>query len=100
MSFLSEQSVDSWDTRRQAVQLVRIGRELADLADSDPRIVTGSADLKYATLISEFEVRHPERFFQFGIAERNMFGAAAPDSNLRADSVRLHLREFRRPAGV
>ena len=77
MSFISEQSVDSWDTRRQAVQLVRIGRELADLADSDPRIVTGSADLKYATLISEFEDRHPERFFQFGIAERNMFGAAA-----------------------
>ncbi len=77
MTFLSEQSVDSWDTRRQAVQLVRVGRELADMADTDPRVVTGSADLKYATLISEFEDRHPDRFFQFGIAERNMFGAAA-----------------------
>ena len=48
MSLLSEQSVDSWGTRRQAVQLVKLGRALAALADDDPRIVAGSADLKYA----------------------------------------------------
>jgi transketolase len=77
MSLLSEQSVDSWATRRQAVQLVKLGRALAALADDDPRVVAGSADLKYATLVAEFEDRHPDRFFQFGIAERNMFGAAA-----------------------
>ncbi|MFM7717951.1 MAG: transketolase family protein [Actinomycetota bacterium] len=73
----SERSFESWEVRRQATQLVAVGRALADLADRDPRIVVGSADLKYATLVSEFEERHPDRFFQFGIAERNMFGAAA-----------------------
>ena len=73
----SERSFESWEVRRQATQLVAVGRALADLADHDPRIVVGTADLKYATLVSEFEERHPDRFFQFGIAERNMFGAAA-----------------------
>jgi transketolase len=56
---------------------VKVSRTLAALADDDDRIVVASSDLKYATLVSEFEERHPERFFQFGIAERNMIGAAA-----------------------
>jgi transketolase len=50
---------------------------LAELANSDPRIVAMSADLKVSTQLSEFEKRHPDRFFQFGISERNMIAAAA-----------------------
>lgn len=53
------------------------GHVLADLAEDDPRIVCASADLKFVTYMAVFEARHPERFFQFGIAERNMLSAAA-----------------------
>jgi transketolase len=53
------------------------GDVLADLADDDDRIVALCADLKYVTRMALFEARHPERFFQFGISERNMLGAAA-----------------------
>jgi transketolase len=54
-----------------------IGRVLADLADKHPDVVAATADLKYVTKLAEFEDRHPTRFFQFGISERNMFSAAA-----------------------
>jgi transketolase len=53
------------------------GDVLADLADADERIVAGCADLKYVTRMVLFEARHPDRFFQFGISERNMLTAAA-----------------------
>ncbi len=54
-----------------------IGRVLADLGDRYPNVVAATADLKYVTKLAEFEDRHPTRFFQFGISERNMFSAAA-----------------------
>ncbi len=53
------------------------GRVLADLADTDERIVCATTDLKYVTQLATFEARHPDRFLQFGIAERNMISAAA-----------------------
>lgn len=53
------------------------GAVLADLADSDPRIVAGCADLTYVTRLATFGARHPQRFFYYGISERNMLGAAA-----------------------
>jgi transketolase len=54
-----------------------LGDELADLADDDPRIVVLTADLASANRTVEFKARHPDRFFDFGIAEKNMIGAAA-----------------------
>jgi transketolase len=54
-----------------------LGEELADLADRDPRIVVLTADLASANRTVEFKARHPERFFDFGIAEKNMITAAA-----------------------
>ncbi len=57
--------------------LVTFGHGLADLADDDERIVAGSADLTVSTLFIGFAERHPDRFFQFGISERNMVSAAA-----------------------
>jgi len=37
------------------------GDVLADLADTDPRIVCGTADLKYVTQMAGFAARHPDR---------------------------------------
>jgi len=54
-----------------------LGEELADLADRDPRIVVMTADLASANRTRDFKLRHPGRFFDFGIAEKNMITAAA-----------------------
>lgn len=54
-----------------------LGEELAALADADPRIVVLTADLASANRTVEFKARHPSRFFDFGIAEKNMITAAA-----------------------
>ena len=45
------------------------GRYLTDLGDSDNRICTVTAAMKYATGLNYFSKRHPERFFDVGIAE-------------------------------
>lgn len=71
------QSKDGSATRRLQTGLIQFGSALADAADTNDRIVAGSADLKSSTLISAFSDRHPDRFFQFGISERNMVSAAA-----------------------
>ena len=54
-----------------------LGEELAEIADRDPRIVVLTADLASANRTIEFKARHPDRFFDFGIAEKNMITAAA-----------------------
>src|SRR5580692_6253600 len=53
------------------------GEELADLADLDPRIVVMTADLASANRLIDFKERHPKRFFNMGIAEKNMITAGA-----------------------
>jgi transketolase len=70
---------ESWDLadsermNRAAVA----GLTLAELADDDPRIVVLTADLKYSSRTVDFERRHPERFFNVGIAEQHMMTMAA-----------------------
>lgn len=54
-----------------------LGEELAELAKSDPRIVVATADLASANRTDDFRDARPERFFNFGIAEKNMITAAA-----------------------
>lgn len=54
-----------------------LGEELADLAETDPRIVVATADLANSSRSRDFANRHPDRFIDFGIAERNMITAAA-----------------------
>jgi transketolase len=54
-----------------------LGEELADIADSDPRIVVATADLASANRTNDFRDRHPNRFVNFSIAEKNMITAAA-----------------------
>jgi transketolase len=53
------------------------GEVLAEIGRGDERIVCGSADIEYVTHLAEFRLEHPDRVFQFGIAERTMVGAAA-----------------------
>lgn len=53
------------------------GATLADMADRDPRIVVLTADLKFSSRTVDFERRHPDRFFNVGIAEQNMVTMAA-----------------------
>lgn len=54
-----------------------LGEELAEIADSDPRIVVATADLASANRTNDFRDRHPDRFVNFSIAEKNMITAAA-----------------------
>lgn len=54
-----------------------LGEELADLADRDPRVAVLTADLASANRTVEFKQRHPDRFFDMGIAEKNMLTTAA-----------------------
>jgi len=49
---------------------------LADLGDSDPRVVALDADLVLDTGLIPFRDRHPERFFECGIAEQDMVSQA------------------------
>jgi transketolase len=53
------------------------GEVLAEIGREDERIVCGTADIEYVTHLAEFRLEHPDRVFQFGIAERTMVGAAA-----------------------
>ena len=54
-----------------------LGEELAELAKSDDRIVVATADLASANRTNDFKAVHPDRFINFGIAEKNMITAAA-----------------------
>lgn len=70
---------ESWDlaTSYTLSQSAIAGEVLADLADADQRIAVLTADLKFSNRTAEFETRHPEKFFNVGIAEQNMVSMAA-----------------------
>jgi transketolase len=53
------------------------GHALARLAEQRPEIVGLSADLAKYTDMHVFRAAHPERFFQMGMSEQSMMGAAA-----------------------
>lgn len=74
---LSEQ--ESWHLgmlRTQAHSAIA-ARVLSDLADQDERIAVLTADLGFSNRTVEFSYRHPDRFFNMGIAEQNMVSVAA-----------------------
>lgn len=73
------QDKDSWHLgmlRTQAHSAIA-ARVLTDLADRDPRICVLTADLGFSNRTVEFSQRHPDRFFNVGIAEQNMVSVAA-----------------------
>ena len=53
------------------------GHALAALGETDQRVVGLSADLAKYTDMHIFRDAHPDRFFQMGMAEQLLFGAAA-----------------------
>lgn len=56
---------------------VAFGETIAELADTDDRIVVLDGDTGNSTRTDIFENAHPERFFQMGVTEQNMLGMAA-----------------------
>jgi transketolase len=62
----------SGETLREA-----FGKALTGLASKYPSLVVLDADVAGGTGMHHFRREHPGRFFQFGIAEQNMAGAAA-----------------------
>src|SRR4029434_3337358 len=52
------------------------GAALAALGNVDPRVVALDGDVKNSTFSEKFEAVHPERFYQFFIAEQVRVGAA------------------------
>jgi transketolase len=53
------------------------GNTLIELGEKDKRVVALTADLAQSTKIGDFQARFPDRFFNVGIAEQNLFGIAA-----------------------
>ena len=53
------------------------GNHLPLMGDKYDNIVALDADLGKATKIASFKERHPDRFFQIGIAEANMIGISS-----------------------
>jgi len=53
------------------------GSHLPVMGDKYDNIVALDADLGKATKIASFKEKHPDRFFQMGIAEANMIGTAS-----------------------
>jgi transketolase len=73
------------------------GEELADLAETDPRIVVLTADLAGAGRTADFAARHPARFFNVGIAEQNMISIAA---GMASTGLRPFVSTFAAYAGL
>ncbi len=61
----------------QRVTAAPLGHALVELAGHDERIVGLSADLAKYTDMHVFRDAHPDRFYQMGMAEQAMLGAAA-----------------------
>ena len=53
------------------------GKALCELGAEHPEVVALTADLGKSTKIGMFGEKFPDRFFNVGIAEQNMFGVAA-----------------------
>ena len=53
------------------------GEALAELGETNKRIVALDADLSHSTMTYHFADKFPERFFNAGIAEANMVDMAA-----------------------
>lgn len=53
------------------------GKTLCELGAEHPEVVALTADLSGSTKIGDFRAKYPDRFFNVGIAEQNLFGVAA-----------------------
>ena len=56
---------------------IAYGEALKKLGDVNENVLVCDADLAHATMTATFADAHPDRFYNFGIAEANMMGASA-----------------------
>jgi len=70
---------DSWNVATSTPLLYSLvfGEELANMADERDDILVLTADLMTSNRTSDFASRHPDRFYNLGIAEQNMVSVAA-----------------------
>ncbi|HSA24177.1 MAG TPA: transketolase family protein, partial [Myxococcota bacterium] len=61
----------------QMTQAEIYGAVITQMGQKDKRLVALTADLARSTKIGKFEEKIPDRFFNFGIAEQNMFAVAS-----------------------
>lgn len=52
------------------------GKTLVEVGAENPDLVVMDADLSKSTMTNEFSKTYPERFYNMGIAEQNMYGVA------------------------
>ncbi len=52
------------------------GKALVEIGAENPNLVVMDADLSKSTMTNEFSKTYPERFFNMGIAEQNLYGTA------------------------
>ncbi|MCT4585555.1 MAG: transketolase family protein [Peptostreptococcaceae bacterium] len=53
------------------------GKALLEVGELNQNVVVLDADLSKSTKTADFKAKYPERFFNMGIAEQNLMGAAA-----------------------
>lgn len=53
------------------------GKALVEIGAENPNLVVMDADLSKSTMTNEFSKTYPDRFFNMGIAEQNLYGTAA-----------------------
>lgn len=53
------------------------GKTLVEIGKTNPDLIVMDADLSKSTMTAEFKKEFPERFFNMGIAEQNLYGTAA-----------------------
>ncbi|MRG84982.1 transketolase family protein [Salinibacillus xinjiangensis] len=70
---------DTWELFKslELSKQLTTGETLAKLGHEHPEIVALCADLGYPTRLADFGEKFPDRFFDFGLAEKNMVTAAA-----------------------
>ncbi len=78
---IQKQIVDGFtyttDTYYELTQAEVYGKVLTEMAKKNTNIVALTSDLMRSNKTADFKKAIPERFFNFGIAEMNMVGAAA-----------------------
>jgi len=65
------------DTKKMSPTRDGFGKGLLDLGKADKNVLVLSADLTDSTRAAWFKKEYPDRFIGFGVAEQDMFGAAA-----------------------
>ena len=53
------------------------GEAVAQIGQTNPRVVVMDADLGKSTMTGDFKKEFPDRYFEMGIAEQNLIGTAA-----------------------